>query len=219
SILVSATALVVLTVAFDALYMPEHGASILLALATSIALICCRTYCQSLSDRSQLSGVLLLVLAPAMSLITLFYVDEFMQGYLWHWTAFCALVTVYYVVLGQRLHSLALECSAVMHALIVGVAFVWLSDTWLTTAISIQVAVMALQTQSGVFRPASWAIKVAMGILVIRLTLLPFIPEWQPVEAGHWAWVIVSYLPSLIILLYARATLKQVDLELTNWFE
>ncbi|MCS0377320.1 DUF2339 domain-containing protein [Vibrio diabolicus] len=219
SILVSATALVVLTVAFDALYMPEHGASILLALATSIALICCRTYFQSLSDRSQLSGVLLLVLAPAMSLITLFYVDEFMQGYLWHWTAFCALVTVYYVVLGQRLHSLALECSAVMHALIVGVAFVWLSDTWLTTAISIQVAVMALQTQSGLFRPASWAIKVAMGILVIRLTLLPFIPEWQPVEAGHWAWVIVSYLPSLIILLYARATLKQVDLELTNWFE
>nr|WP_182036978.1 DUF2339 domain-containing protein [Vibrio diabolicus] len=219
SILVSATALVVLTVAFDALYMPEHGASILLALATSIALICCRTYCQSLSDRSQLSGVLLLVLAPAISLITLFYIDEFMQGYLWHWTAFCALVTVYYVVLGQRLHSLALECSAVMHALIVGVAFVWLSDTWLTTAISIQVAVMALQTQSGVFRPASWAIKVAMGILVIRLTLLPFIPEWQPVEAGHWAWVIVSYLPSLIILLYARATLKQVDLELTNWFE
>ncbi|MHC6804175.1 DUF2339 domain-containing protein, partial [Vibrio antiquarius] len=157
SILVSATALVVLTVAFDALYMPEHGASILLALATSIALICCRTYCQSLSDRSPLSGVLLLVLAPTMSLITLFYVDEFMQGYLWHWTAFCALVTVYYVVLGQRLHSLALECSAVMHALIVGVAFVWLSDTWLTTAISIQVAVMALQTQSGVFRPASWA--------------------------------------------------------------
>ncbi|HHF2857483.1 TPA: DUF2339 domain-containing protein [Vibrio diabolicus] len=219
SILVSATALVVLTVAFDALYMPEHGASILLALATSIALICCRTYCQSLSDRSQLSGVLLLVLAPAISLITLFYIDEFMQGYLWHWTAFCALVTVYYVVLGQRLHSLALECSAVMHALIVDVAFVWLSDTWLTTAISIQVAVMALQTQSGVFRPASWAIKVAMGILVIRLTLLPFIPEWQPVEAGHWAWVIVSYLPSLIILLYARATLKQVDLELTNWFE
>ena len=97
SILVSATALVVLTVAFDALYMPEHGASILLALATSIALICCRTYCQSLSDRSQLSGVLLLVLAPAISLITLFYIDEFMQGYLWHWTAFCALVTVYYV--------------------------------------------------------------------------------------------------------------------------
>ncbi|WP_407071368.1 DUF2339 domain-containing protein [Vibrio diabolicus] len=219
SILVSATALVVLTVAFDALYMPEHGAGILLALATSIALICCRTYCQSLSDRSQLSGVLLLVLAPAMCLITLFYVDEFMQGYLWHWTAFCALVTVYYVVLGQRLHSLALECSAVMHALIVGIAFVWLSDTWLTTAISIQVAVMALQTQSGLFRPASWAIKVAMGILVIRLTLLPFIPEWQPVEAGHWAWVIVSYLPSLIILLYARATLKQVNLELTNWFE
>lgn len=219
SILVSATALIVLTIAFNALYMLEREASILFALAVSIALICYRTYCQSLSDRSQLSGLLLLVLAPAMSLITLFYIDEFMQGYLWYWTAFCALMATYYVVLGQRARSLALECSAVMHALIVGIAFVWLSDTWLTTAISIQVAIMALQAQVGLFRPASWAIKVAMGILVIRLTLLPFIPEWQPVEAGHWAWVLVSYLPSLFILSYARSTLKQVDRELTNWFE
>ncbi|MBS9967927.1 DUF2339 domain-containing protein [Vibrio sp. Vb2131] len=219
SILVSATALIVLTIAFNALYMLEREASILFALAVSIALICYRTYCQSLSDRSQLSGLLLLVLAPAMSLITLFYIDEFMQGYLWYWTAFCALMATYYVVLGQRARSLALECSAVMHALIVGIAFVWLSDTWLTTVISIQVAIMALQAQVGLFRPASWAIKVAMGILVIRLTLLPFIPEWQPVEAGHWAWVLVSYLPSLFILSYARSTLKQVDRELTNWFE
>ncbi len=219
SILVSATALIVLTIAFDALYMLEREASILFALAASIALICYRTYCQSLSDRSQLSGLLLLVLAPAMSLITLFYIDKFMQGYLWYWTAFCALIATYYVVLGQRARSLALECSAVMHALIVGIAFVWLSDTWLTTAISIQVAIMALQAQVGLFRPASWAIKVAMGILVIRLTLLPFIPEWQPVEAGHWAWVLVSYMPSLFILSYARSTLKQVDRELTNWFE
>ncbi|KOF23968.1 DUF2339 domain-containing protein [Vibrio alginolyticus] len=219
SILVSATALIVLTIAFDALYMVEREASILFALAVSIALICYRTYCQSLSDRSQLSGLLLLVLAPAMSLITLFYIDEFMQGYLWYWTAFCALMATYYVVLGQRARSLALECSAVMHALIIGIAFVWLSDTWLTTAISIQVAIMALQAQVGLFRPASWAIKVAMGILVIRLTLLPFIPEWQPVEAGHWAWVLVSYMPSLFILSYARSTLKQVDRELTNWFE
>lgn len=219
SILVSATALIVLTIAFDALYMVEREASILFALAVSIALICYRTYCQSLSDRSQLSGLLLLVLAPTMSLITLFYIDEFMQGYLWYWTAFCALMATYYVVLGQRARSLALECSAVMHALIVGIAFVWLSDTWLTTAISIQVAIMALQAQVGLFRPASWAIKVAMGILVIRLTLLPFIPEWQPVEAGHWAWVLVSYMPSLFILSYARSTLKQVDRELTNWFE
>lgn len=219
SILVSATALIVLTIAFNALYMLEREASILFALAVSIALICYRTYCQTLSDRSQLSGLLLLVLAPAMSLITLFYIDEFMQGYLWYWTAFCALMATYYVVLGQHARSLALECSAVMHALIVGIAFVWLSDTWLTTAISIQVAIMALQAQVGLFRPASWAIKVAMGILVIRLTLLPFIPEWQPVEAGHWAWVLVSYLPSLFILSYARSTLKQVDRELTNWFE
>jgi uncharacterized membrane protein len=106
-----------------------------------------------------------------------------------------------------------------MHAIIAGTAFVWLNDTWLTTAISIQVAVMALQTQANLFRPASWAVKVAMGILVVRLTLLPFIPEWQPVNAGHWAWVLISYLPSLGILAYARTVLHRSDTELANWFE
>ncbi|MCV6071550.1 hypothetical protein OFP26_38835, partial [Escherichia coli] len=54
SILVSATALIVLTIAFDALYMLDREASILFALAVSIALIGFRTYCQSLSDRSQI---------------------------------------------------------------------------------------------------------------------------------------------------------------------
>ncbi|MCV5887518.1 hypothetical protein OFN71_30390, partial [Escherichia coli] len=91
-----------------------------------------------------ISNVLLLVLAPTMGLATLFYADEFMHGYALYWTLFCALIAAYYAFLSQRLRSLALECSAVVHALISGVAFVWLSDTWLTTAISIQVAVMAL---------------------------------------------------------------------------
>ncbi|AOV91620.1 DUF2339 domain-containing protein [Vibrio parahaemolyticus] len=219
SILVSATALIVLTIAFDALYMLEREASILFALAVSIALIGFRTYCQSLSDRSQISNVLLLVLAPTMGLVTLFYVEEFMHGYALYWTLFCTLIAAYYAFLSQRLRSLALECSAVVHALISGVAFVWLSDTWLTTAISIQVAVMALQIQAGLFRPASWAVKIVMGILVVRLTLLPFIPQWQPVESGHWAWVILSYVPSLAILAYARSVLAKQDSDLTNWFE
>ncbi|WP_373560820.1 DUF2339 domain-containing protein [Vibrio sp. ES.051] len=219
SIVVFATAIMVLSIAFDTLYLPEHKASILFALAVSIALICGRTYAQSLCDRSQLSGVLLLVLAPVMSLISLFYIDEFIPNYAWHWTLFCALIALYYVLLGQRLTVLMSECSAIVHALIAGVAFVWLSDTWLTTAISVQVAVMALQAQSQRFPPANWAVKVVMSILTIRLTLLPFIPEWQPIETEHWAWVILSYVPSLVILLYARAVLIRMDFELANWFE
>ncbi|EVU17613.1 hypothetical protein D046_2844A, partial [Vibrio parahaemolyticus V-223/04] len=78
---------------------------------------------------------------------------------------------------------------------------------------------MALQIQAGFFRPASWAVKIVMGILVVRLTLLPFIPQWQPVESGHWAWVILSYVPSLAILAYARSVLAKQDSDLTNWFE
>ncbi len=220
SILVPSTALMLLSIALESIYMAEGQTPVLLALGISIVLIALRTLLQALAgDRSQLTGILFLVLTPAMTLITLLYTYEFMSRHVLGWTLFTAAIAVYYALLGQRFKALALECSAIMHAIIAGTAFVWLNDTWLTTAISIQVAVMALQTQANVFRPASWAVKVAMGILVVRLTLLPFIPEWQPVNAGHWAWVLISYLPSLAILAYARTVLHRSDTELANWFE
>ncbi|WP_319534663.1 DUF2339 domain-containing protein [uncultured Vibrio sp.] len=219
SALVSATAILVISIAFDTLYMSQSEASVLLALALSIVCILLRTYLQALSDRSQINGILLLTLAPSMSLITLFYADEFMHSYAWYWTFFTALIAVCYVYLGLRLRRLAYECSAAVHAIAAGCAFVWLSNTWLTTAISVQVAIMALQIQAGYFRPASWAVKIMMGALVVRLTLLPFIPQWQPIETGHWAWAILSYLPALIILAYARSVLLKVDSDIANWFE
>ncbi|WP_050910648.1 DUF2339 domain-containing protein [Vibrio campbellii] len=220
SILVPSTAIMLLSIALESIYMAEEQTPVLVALGISIVLIALRTLFQTLAgDRSQLTGILFLVLAPAMTLITLLYTHEFMSRHVLGWTLFTAAIAVYYALLGQRFKALALECSAIMHAIIAGTAFVWLNDTWLTTAISIQVAVMALQTQANVFRPASWAVKVAMGILVVRLTLLPFIPEWQPVNAGHWAWVLISYLPSLAILAYARTVLHRSDTELANWFE
>ncbi|MEH0669402.1 DUF2339 domain-containing protein [Vibrio owensii] len=220
SILVPSTAIMLLSIALESIYMAEGQTPVLLALGISIVLIALRTLLQALAgDRSQLTGILFLVLTPAMTLITLLYTYEFMSRHVLGWTLFTAAIAVYYALLGQRFKALALECSAIMHAIIAGTAFVWLNDTWLTTAISIQVAVMALQTQANVFRPASWAVKVAMGILVVRLTLLPFIPEWQPVNAGHWAWVLISYLPSLAILAYARTVLHRSDTELANWFE
>ncbi|MFV8456530.1 DUF2339 domain-containing protein [Vibrio owensii] len=220
SILVPSTAIMLLSIALESIYMAEGQTPVLLALGISIVLIALRTLFQTLGgDRSQLTGILFLVLAPAMALITLLYTYEFMSGHVLGWTLFTAAIAVYYALLGQRFKALALECSAIMHAIIAGTAFVWLNDTWLTTAISIQVAVMALQTQANLFRPANWAVKVAMGILVVRLTLLPFIPEWQPVNAGHWAWVLISYLPSLVILAYARTVLHRSDTELANWFE
>ncbi|MFM2655996.1 DUF2339 domain-containing protein [Vibrio owensii] len=220
SILVPSTAIMLLSIALESIYMAEGQTPILVALGISITLISLRTLFQTLAgDRSQLTGILFLVLAPAMTLITLLYTYEFMSRHVLGWTLFTASIAVYYAMLGQRFKALALECSAIMHAIIAGTAFVWLNDTWLTTAISIQVAVMALQTQANVFRPANWAVKVAMSILVVRLTLLPFIPEWQPVNAGHWAWVLISYLPSLAILAYARTVLHRSDTELANWFE
>ncbi|MEI8598726.1 hypothetical protein P4S64_17455 [Vibrio sp. M60_M31a] len=200
SVLVSATAILVVSVAFDTLYMSQSESSILLALALSIMLIALRNYVQGLNDRSSITSVLLLALAPSMTLIVLFYAHEFMYSYAWYWTFFTALVAVCYVYLGMRLTQLAYECSAVVHAIVAGCSFVWLSDARLTTAISAQVAVMALQIHAGYFRPASWAVKIMMGALVVRLTLLPFIPQWQPVETGHWAWVLLSYLPALVIL-------------------
>ncbi|MBR9787563.1 MAG: DUF2339 domain-containing protein [Vibrionaceae bacterium] len=219
SILVSATAILVISIAFHTLYMSQSEVSILLALALSIVFVVLRTYIQGLNDRSPMSSILLLTLAPSMTLIALFYAYEFIHIYAWYWTFFTTLMALCYVYFGLHLRQLAYESSAIVHAIVAGCSFVWLSDTWLTTAVSAQVALMALQIQAGYFRPASWAVKIMMGALVVRLTLLPFIPEWQPVDTGHWAWVLLSYLPALFILAYARSVLIRSDTDLANWFE
>ncbi|MEO0890419.1 MAG: DUF2339 domain-containing protein, partial [Pseudomonadota bacterium] len=156
SILVPSTAIMLLSIALEPIYMAEGQTPVLVALGISIVLIALRTLFQTLAgDRSQLTGILFLVLAPAMTLITLLYTYEFMSRHVLGWTLFTAVIAVYYALLGQRFKALALECSAIMHAIIAGTALVWLNDTWLTTAISIQVAVMALQTQANLFRPAN----------------------------------------------------------------
>ncbi|EDP57182.1 putative integral membrane protein [Vibrio sp. AND4] len=220
SILVPSIAIMLLSFALESTYVAEEKTLVLVVLGISIALIAMRTLYQLLSgDRATLTSTLFLVLAPTMTLITLLYISEFMPVHALGWTIFTMAVAIYYAMVGLRFRALAVECSAIMHAIIAGTALVWLNGTWLTTAISIQVAVMALQTQFNLFRPANWAVKVAMGILVVRLTLLPFIPEWQPANAGYWAWVLISYLPSLAILIYARTVLHRTNTELANWFE
>ncbi len=220
SVLVSSAAMLQLFVGLDSIFVINAQTWLLVMLAASIGLIALRMLCQVYAgDRSQMTKVLFLVLAPLMTLLALLYIYQFMSRYLFAWTVFSALVAIYYLVLGQRLKFLAQECSAIVHAIIATISVVWLSDIWVTTTLSIQVAVMALQTQHGLFRPANWAIKIAMGILVVRLTLLPFIPEWQPVSIAHWGWGVTSYLPSLLILAYARTVLQRTGSELVNWFE
>lgn len=220
SMLVSSTAILLLFVGLDSVYVVNAQTWLLVMLASSIVLIAARMFCQVYAgDRAKITQVLFLVLAPLMTLAALLYIHQFMGGYLFAWTAFSTLVAIYYLVLGQRLKFLAQECSAIVHAIVATLSVVWLNDIWVTTALSIQVAVMALQAQHGLFRPANWAIKIAMGILVVRLTLLPFIPEWQPVNMAHWGWGLTSYLSSLLILAYARTILQRTDFELVNWFE
>jgi uncharacterized membrane protein len=220
AMVVSSVSAVLLSFALDTFSMTNSPSSILTALAISIGLFGWRTLSQIQGgDRTRLTCLYLLVLAPVMTLSMLMYAHECIESHVWVWTLFTALVAGCYGYLGLRLKDVARACSAIVHAMVAGISLVWLSDVWLTTVISAQVAMMALQAKHRLFHPANWAIKVAMLILVVRLTLLPFIPDWQPMVAGHWAWVLISYLPSLMILGYARSIMQRSDGELANWFE
>lgn len=80
SILVASTAIMLLSIALESIYMAEGQTPVLVALGVSIALIALRTLFQTLAgDHSRLTGILFLVLAPAMTLITLLYAYEFMS--------------------------------------------------------------------------------------------------------------------------------------------
>lgn len=219
SIVVAAVAILIFSIAYDVFYLLQWEFITWLALAISIMLIGLRVYRQALSDRSQFSTVLLLSLVPSMTLLALCYLHTFIPNYAWQWTFFTLGIASSYIFLAQRFHSLAYECSAVVHAIVTGCFFIWLNGTWLTMAMSVQVVIMAIQIQAGRFPPANWAVKVVMSMLAVRLTLLPFISAWQPLAMNDWSWGVISYLPALCVLLYARSVLQKVDLELADWFE
>ncbi|MEZ8146296.1 DUF2339 domain-containing protein [Enterovibrio norvegicus] len=217
---VVAVSLLILSFSMKAFEWWLSDREILLCLGVSTVLVALRTAAQYLGgDRSLPSRILLVVLAPIMTILTLGYVDVLMAEQLVFWSMFTALVAGLYVQIGMRVPALTEDVSACVHGMLVTLSFVWFDDATLTFAISAQVAVMALQAQYGIFRPAYWAIKVAMSLLVVRLTLLPFIPDWQPQDGGDWSWVLLSYLPSLALLAYARVVLRNTQADIANWFE
>ncbi|MDD1796153.1 DUF2339 domain-containing protein [Enterovibrio sp. ZSDZ42] len=200
------------------LWLPKH--QLLLCLGASIMLIAFRTLSQFANgDRSIFARVMLITLAPALTILTLGFVRGFIAPELEFWSIFTVLLAGLYVQLAVRIPELSQNISACIHGMVLSLSFVWLNDSMLTTAISAQVALMALQAQYQRFQPAYWAIKVAMGVLVVRLTLLPFVPDWQPTADSSWTWTIVSYLPSLVLLGYARFVLRRVNTDISNWFE
>ncbi|MGF1864132.1 DUF2339 domain-containing protein [Enterovibrio norvegicus] len=217
---VVAVSLLILSFSMKAFDWWLSDREILMCLGVSTMLVALRTVAQYLGgDRSVPSRVLLVVLAPIMTILTLGYVDVLMAEQLVFWSMFTALVAGLYVQIGMRVPALTEDVSACVHGMLVALSFVWFDDATLTFAISAQVAVMALQAQYGIFRSAYWAIKVAMSLLVVRLTLLPFIPDWQPQDGGDWSWVLLSYLPSLALLAYARVVLRNTQADIANWFE
>ncbi len=215
-----------------------NWALLLVMLAISIALICARTTLQHLytnrnyddlilkrpftlkniyNDHRLCNALLLLIQAPTMTLLTLIFCYKLLpSAYVWGWGGFVTLVAGFYIWLGLRLNILAKQSSAIAHVLLMGSLFILVSDIWLTVAISMQIALMALQVQQRIFPPASWIIKVAMGALIARLTLLPLIPQWQVFTHIEWA---LCYLLALAILGYARMILQKSNSSLANWFE
>ncbi|USD67603.1 DUF2339 domain-containing protein [Vibrio sp. SCSIO 43136] len=213
-------AILVLGGVIDLWFYKTHDVLILIGLGASITLVALRTIGQYLGgDRSRFATLLLLTLAPSMAVMTLAYCHFFDSKWTMSWTLFCTIVAGLYFWLGLKINRLSDKLFACVHAIIASICFIWLDGVALTTAISLQVALMALQLHHHLFKPADWAVKLAMSLLAMRLTLLPFIPEWQPQSEGNWAWVLASYLPALLILGYSRQLFRQQQSPLANWFE
>lgn len=219
TIITGAMAIFVLTLVCEALYPAQWKSVIWSIFALCIVVIGLRLFSQALHDSSPFTTKILLMLVPIMSLISLVYLDVFIPDYTWPWTFFSLCIAGGYGLLARRFHLLSEHCSGVVHGMIMGCLLVWLDGISLTTAIVVQILVMTMQLQHRYFSPATWIVKVAMSVLVLRLTLLPFIPAWQPEMNTDWYWGVGSYFPALFILMYARTRLKRINAELSNWFE
>ncbi len=202
------------------LYLPVVFQSSLYALALLMVLIAIRTIFQyQLGDRSEFAFQMVVALVPVMTITSLFGIYKFIPEQLLFWSFVTLTAVGLYAYLAWRISTLSQYFSTSAHLMLAALSFAWFDNASLTTAIALQIALMVLQIQYRKLPPIDWAIKAAMILLALRLTLLPFIPEWQPSHVESWAWGVISYLPALLILGYARIVLNRLNSDISNWFE
>ena len=170
-------------------------------------------------DKSQLAYWQAIILGPLLMVGSLLYIDFAQDEYRFVTTLFIVACMCLLGWLASKIDTLSDNLSAAMHALLLTISVVYSEGGVLTLLIAAQMLLVAVQYKRYWLTPNLFALKALAALLVVRLSLLPFWPEWQALVTPQWSWLLCTILPSLMVFTLVRHLLLKRDHPLAEWFD
>ncbi|MDA0150343.1 DUF2339 domain-containing protein [Vibrio sp. LaRot3] len=177
-----------------------------------------QTQCQ-LGDKHKIAYWMASLCLPALAIITLVYINHGFAAYLNSWTIFAIASLSVSLLVANKYKQLVMENSIALHALILTISYCYLDPEFLPLAMAVQVLIASMQNQQKLCSPGKLVIKIMMALLIIKMSLVPFVPQLQVTWLPEWTWMLTSFVPAIAILLAARQIIGKQDLEFREWFE
>lgn len=161
-----------------------------------------------------------LVTGPQLLIASLLvYTDAHLPRQLWLSTLLSAVVMAVLVVAAVKIDRLRADFSAAIHALLLVNSVLWFDGPTFGLLLALQVLVIVWQTAKQLPVMHALVPKVFVSLLLLRLTLLPFMPDWHIGSWPLWSLALVTCIPPLLVLAFAMRIAQQAKLVLADWLE
>lgn len=199
---------------------PESLLSVLGVLALWTVLLVLRSYRQfSASYRSTFSYWWAVSCGALMLIGVLVYVEGNYPDRLWLTSLFALGGCIGLGGLAKMEPRLRSDLSASIHAVLLVLNYIWFYGEVFTALLALQVLAMTLQMVLSYAVLRDVVVKIAVSLLLTRLSLLPVIESWQQ-GLSPQGWVAVANcLPAIVILGFALKMMREKSIALADWFE
>lgn len=172
-----------------------------------------------LGDKHKIAYWMASLTLPCLVITALVYINHNFAAFLNSWAAFCITSITLSLMVANRYKQLVMENSIAVHALILAICYCYFAPEFLPLTIATQVLIASVQSQKKLCSPGIPVIKIMMTLLIIKLSLVPFLPQLQITWLPEWAWLLTSFVPTITILVVARQVIGTYNLEFREWFD
>jgi len=191
-----------------------------LVFAVLILIASGRVYSQYLlGDKSKIAYWMATLTLPTLLTTTLIYLNFEFIPYLDSWAIFSFTALALTLFAANRLQYLVRESAIAVHVLVLVLSYCYLDVELLPLAITLQTLVACWQQKAQLCSIGTTAIKAIMTLLIVKMSLIPFIPQLQITLLPEWLWALTSFVPAIIILVIARQLINSIDRTFKEWFD
>ncbi len=161
-----------------------------------------------------------LIAGPQLLIASLLvYTHNHLPQQWWLSSLLSAAVIAALLVAAVKIDRLRADFSAAIHALLLVNSVLWFDGPTFGLLLALQVLVIVWQTAKQLPVMHALVPKALVSLLLLRLTLLPFMPDWHIGSWPLWSLALVTCVPPLLVLACAMRIAQRAKLLLADWLE